>query len=268
MDRVACLGSLIAVIFAVLGASGVADACTAVRATARIDTVVAPCADGEGGALATTIHVVTGTVVLSNKYAHPTLGSLVVELQARENGDYVPVGRHVINGLATSSVNTCGGSLSEGPLLGSLELVDANGDPTTFDQMKNIPSGKSALRYVATFVGQVPEISPGERVRVKTYTTVGGLGGSQTCTTDADSDGDADIKVRTFSARKVVRVPSSDDDLVAAVEVDTQFCPQTAYCGDGLVNRAAEECDDANYDQCDGCSPNCKRRSAATASSA
>ena len=250
------LGSFVVVLFFVLGSTGVAYPCTAVRTSARIATFAAPCNDGQGGSLATTMHVVTGTVVLSNKYVQPTLGSLVVELQARENGDYVPVGRRVINALGSSSVNTCPGALSSGPSLGTLVFVDADGDPIGYDQMKDIPSGKYPLRYVATFIGDVPELDPGERVRVKTYITVVGVGGSNTCTTDADSDGDPDIGVRTFIMRKTARVPHLASQLSPDVEIS--MCPQIVRCGDGLVNSVDEECDDGDHFQCDGCSPSCK----------
>jgi cysteine-rich repeat protein len=34
-------------------------------------------------------------------------------------------------------------------------------------------------------------------------------------------------------------------------------CPPIPICGDGLINRAGEQCDDGNNLQCDGCAPGC-----------
>ena len=197
-------------LFVAIGVLGLADRaypCAAVRATARIDTFSCP---GCEGSLETQIYSVSGTAVISNGRATPVLGSLVVELQAREgNSVYFPVGRQVINAFGASSVNTCGGALSAGPYPGRVVFVDTNGNEVSFDAVKNIPEGTTALMFVATFVGTIPELSPGERARVKVYTTAKGVDAPFTCSIDADGDGSVDADVKTLTFQKTARVPTT-----------------------------------------------------------
>jgi hypothetical protein len=60
---------------------------------------------------------------------------------------------------------------------------------------------------MATFAGNIPEIVPGQRVRVKTLTTVIGAHANATCSVDADGNGTIDTNVRTLSFQKIVKVP-------------------------------------------------------------
>ncbi len=251
------VSSMIAVVLGVFGLSGVAYPCASLRGSARIDTVVTPCPDENGGNLETTAHVVTGTIVIANGRSTPTLGSLVVELQAFENRHFTPVARTVLNAFGDSTVHTCLGPFSAGPYLGTFALVDVNGDPISFSSVESLPLGTVAIRFVATFKGEIPEISPGERARVRVYTTAIGADVPHACVTDANGDGNTDFKVKTLTFQKLVRVPISSTDVFPG-PLSISICPEIARCGDGIVNRSDEECDDGNNEQCDGCSPNCK----------
>ncbi|TMA80332.1 MAG: hypothetical protein E6J72_08670, partial [Deltaproteobacteria bacterium] len=200
---------MIAVVLGVFGLSGVAYPCASLRGSARIDTVVTPCHDENGGNLETTAHVVTGTIVIGNQRATATLGSLVIELQAFENRHFTPVARKVLNAFGDSTVHTCLGPFSAGPYPGTFALVDVNGDPISFSSVTSLPLGTVAIRFVATFMGEIPEISPGERARVRVYTTAIGADVPRACVTDADGDGNTDFKVKTLTFQKLVRVPIS-----------------------------------------------------------
>lgn len=189
-----------------------AFACATLRASSRIDTFTCNCSEGN---LETPITVVSGTALIGNGLATPTLTSLVVELQARSgNGIYHPIGRQVISAAGSDfppsrSVSTCGGPLAAGPVAGRIKLVDANEQELTFDQVKNIPDGVTPLNFVATFAGPLPQLVPGSRARVKIYTTAKNTHQPHACTIDADNDGTVDSDVKTLFFQKSVRVPTT-----------------------------------------------------------
>lgn len=198
---------VVALVIGVLGFAERAYPCAALRTTARIDTFTCP-GCGEGN-LETQITAVSGTAVISNANAHPILGSLVVELQARQDdGSYLPAARQVVNAFGSTSVNTCNGTLSAGPFTGKIVFVDKDGNELSFDAVKNIPNGTTALMFIATFIGTIPELDPGERARVKVYTTAKNVDTAE-CSVDADGDGSIDADVQTLSFRKLVRVPTT-----------------------------------------------------------
>lgn len=182
--------------------------CPRFRAAARVDTFACPCPDGDNGNLETPIIVVTGSLAVDLRRQTGTLASLVVELHARERrGGWVAVARQVLDATDGSIVETCRGTLTSGPVAGRIVLVDADGNALTFDQVKNVPEGRTLVRYIATFAGAIPTITPGKRTRVKTYTTVMGMSGPGTCTVDADGDGIEDLGVKTFVFQPFARVP-------------------------------------------------------------
>jgi len=196
---------VIAACAAVLAGHGVAYPCAAFRATARIDSFSCNCDAGLG----TQIYEVTGTALVNQGRAAPVLGSLVVEIQAKQGALYVPVARQVLNATGASTVETCEGSFNAGPLDGRIALVDKDGNELTFDQVKNLPLGQSALMFVATFAGTIPELDPGERARVKIYTTALDVDLPFPCQVDGDGDGSTDDHVNTLTFVKVVRVPTT-----------------------------------------------------------
>ena len=187
-------------------------ACATLRAQARIDSFGCNCSEGN---LETPITVVTGTALIGNGNALPTLASLVVELQARQgNSIYKPIARHVLSGGGSDfppprSVQTCNGPLAAGPIGGRITLVDADEHALTFDDVKNIPLGVTPLNFIATFAGPMPELKPGSRARVKVYTTAIDSDHPHTCNTDADADGTVDSNVKTLIFQKTVRVPTT-----------------------------------------------------------
>jgi hypothetical protein len=186
-------------------------ACATLRATARIDTFGCACSDNN---LETPITVVSGTALIGNGRAAPTLTSIVVELQARQgSGIYLPVARQVISDAGSDfppprAVATCNGPLAAGPIAGRIKLVDANEQPLTFDDVKHIPLGVTPVMFVATFAGPLPQLTPGSRARVKVYTTATDTDQPHTCTIDADADGTVDSEVKTLFFQKAVRVPT------------------------------------------------------------
>jgi hypothetical protein len=189
-----------------------AFACATLRATGRIDTFACSCAEG----LDSPITVVTGTALIGNARANPVLASLIVELQARKNGVgmYQPIARQLLSGQGTDypparTVTTCKGPISSGQVPGRIQLVDADENPLTFDDVKNIPRGVSPLNFVATFAGPLPDLKPGSRARLKVYTTAIGTDQPPTCSVDADGDGTTDSEVKTLISQIVVRVPST-----------------------------------------------------------
>ena len=205
MRRLGCTALVVAL--GILGLGGPAYPCAALRATARIETFTCPCDDGSGGNLETPIYVVTGMLVATNGRAAPTLGSLVVEIQAREGRRYVPAAWQVLNGSGASSVQTCVRTFAAGPVPGRIVLVDGDGNELTFDEVKSLPRGMVALKFVATFAGPIPGLDAGEQARIKVYTTAIGVDAPRTCTIDANGDGSNDLHVKTLVFRKLVRVP-------------------------------------------------------------
>ncbi len=201
---------VLALVLGVLGFAERAYPCAALRATASI--ALFSCVGGGDcdGNLETQIVSVTGTALISSAHLAPNLGSLVVEVQARQdNGSYVPAARRVVNRFGASSVSTCAGPLSSsGSFPGTIVFVDKDGNELNFDSIKNIPNGTTGLNFVATFVGTIPELDPGERARIRVYTTIKNADGSDQCSIDADGDGVVDANVRTLIFRKLVRVPS------------------------------------------------------------
>jgi hypothetical protein len=207
------LGLALLVALGVAATGGTAYPCAAIRASARLDSFACNC-DGGEGSLETQIFVVSGSVEVSNNMATPTLGSLVVELQAREAGHYVPVARQLTNATGATSVETCMGTLASGavetagPVEGRLALVDQAGNEVSFDDVKQLPDGEVTLRYVATYAGSIPELAPGERARVKVYLTSFNADFVQLCTVDASGDGVPDQDVLTLGFYTLVKVPS------------------------------------------------------------
>ena len=198
---------VLALVIGLLGFAERAYPCAALRANARIDTFSCMGCDGN---LETQIYSVSGTAVISSAHAAPVLGSLVVEIQARQdNGSYIPAARQVVNAFGASSVSTCVGTLLAGPFPGKIVFVDKDGNELSFDSVKNISSGTNALNFIATFVGTIPELDPGERARVRVYTTAMNVDTNDLCSVDADGDGSIDTKVKTLIFRKLVRVPST-----------------------------------------------------------
>jgi hypothetical protein len=210
MRRVSTLGlNALVVVLSVLTMNGVAYPCSAVRAAARIDLFTCPCPDPNGGGnLESPIYVVTGTIVLSNQRANPTLGNIVIELDAKKKGKYVVAATQVLDEAGHSFVNTCNGSFAAGPIPGHIVLTDGAGNELTFAQVKNLPQGSVVLHYVATFAGTIPDVTPGSRVRVRAVTTAINTDSTHTCSVDADGNGSIDSNVRTLSLQKVVKVPA------------------------------------------------------------
>jgi hypothetical protein len=206
------LFAVLVLLTAMLASSERAFACATLRAQARIDTFGCTCT---GGNLETPITVVTGTALIGNGNALPTLASIVVELQARQgNSIYKPVARHVLSSSGTDfppprSVQTCNGPMAAGPIGGRITLVDADEHALTFEDVKNIPVGVTPLNFIATFAGPMPELKPGSRARVKVYTTTINADHPHPCATDADGDGSVDTNVKTLIFQKTVRVPTT-----------------------------------------------------------
>src|SRR6185369_17528882 len=113
-----------------VSAQGRVFACATLRASGHIDQFSCGCSED----LETPITVVTGTALVGNGRATPTLTSLIVELQARPKsgpGIYQPVGRQVISDKGTDfppprTVTTCKGDLDAGPVPGRVQLIDGN----------------------------------------------------------------------------------------------------------------------------------------------
>jgi hypothetical protein len=202
----------LALVVSLLGLRGSVFACASLRATARMDTFGCSCGQAD---LETPITVVSGTALIGNGRAVPTLASLIIELQARHDGGiYQPIARQVLSEAGSDlpparSVATCNGPVNSGPIAGRIKLVDANEKPMTFDQVKTIPLGVTPLNFIATFAGPLPQLVPGSRARVKVYTTAIHTDQPHTCTIDADADGSLDGDVKTLIFQKVVRVPTT-----------------------------------------------------------
>jgi hypothetical protein len=90
---------------------------------------------------------------------------------------------------------------------GRLVFTDTAGQELTFDDIKNLPEGRTMLQYIATFAG-VTNLELGERVRVKVYTTAFGVDASNTCSVDASGDGLNDADVKTLKFQRTIRVPA------------------------------------------------------------
>ena len=209
MRRVSFLAiNAFVLVLSVVTLSGVAYPCSAIRSAARVDLFTCPCPDGTGGQLENPIYVITGTITLTNRRSAPTLGSIVVELDAKEKSKYVAVGRQVLDAAGHSIVSTCQGTFAAGPIPGRVVLTDAQGNELTFAQVQNLPEGTVTLHYVATFAGFIPQIQPGERVRVRAIATFIGADSTKTCSVDADGNGSTDSQVRTLVLQKVVKVPA------------------------------------------------------------
>jgi hypothetical protein len=207
MRRVAFIALILGM--TIVSSSEVAYPCSAVRAGAQLNVFTCPCPPpGGGGNLETQIYVVSGTVTLTNRRSAPDLASIVIELQARENGRYITVARRVLNEAGQSTVNTCNGPFTAGPIDGRVVLTDANGNELQFADVKNLPEGSATINFVATFAGAIPEIDLGERARVRVHTTAIGVDSPRTCEVDADGDGTIDNDVRTLVLQRVVRVPN------------------------------------------------------------
>jgi hypothetical protein len=189
-----------------------AFACATLRATGRIDVFGCNCSTG----LESPITVVTGTALVGNGRATPTLTSLIVELQARQGGVgiYQPVARQVLSADGTDfppprSVATCKGPVAAGPVPGRITLIDQDEQPLSFDDVKHIPDGVTPINFVATFAGPLPQLKPGSHARLKVYTTAINTDQPHTCTIDADGDTVMDSAVKTLIFQKTVRVPTT-----------------------------------------------------------
>jgi len=202
--------AVVLVAAALLGWNERAFACASLRAQARIDQFVCGCEDGE-----TPITVVSGTALIGNGRADPTLTSLVVELHARQgNSVYQPIARQVMNEDTSDfppdhDAQTCSGPLTAGPIPGRIKVVDLDQQPLSFDQIKNIPVGTTGINFVATFAGAMPLLKPGTNARVKVYTTAMHSDHPHPCLIDADGDGTVDSDVKTLIFQKAVRVPTT-----------------------------------------------------------
>ncbi len=202
----------LALVVSLLGLRTNVLACATLRATARIDTFGCNCSEGD---LETPITVVSGTALIGNGRAAPTLTSLIIELQARHGTSvYQPIARQILSAAGTDlppvrSVATCNGPVSSGPVAGRIKLVDANEQALTFDQVKSIPLGLTPLMFIATFAGPLPQLVPGSRARLKVYTTAINTDQPHTCTIDADANGTLDSNVKTLIFQKSVRVPTT-----------------------------------------------------------
>jgi hypothetical protein len=200
-----------------LALEGQALACAALRAQARIDQFSCGACSGSGdGNLETIITVVSGTALIFNGHAAPTLTGLAVELQARPTGTslYHPVARQVISAGGTDYppariIQTCNGPITSGSVAGRIQLVNTSEQPLTFDQVKHIPLGTSGINFIATFAGPMPDLVPGARARVKITTTAIDTDGTHPCSIDADGDGITDFHVKTLIFQKGVRVPTT-----------------------------------------------------------
>ncbi|MBI3769138.1 MAG: hypothetical protein HY271_11700 [Deltaproteobacteria bacterium] len=205
--------AVLALVVSLLALQERAFACASLRVAARIDTFGCNCSEGN---LESPITVVSGTALLGNGRATPTLASIVVELQARQGSSpYQPIARQVLSDAGTDfppprSVATCNGPIAAGAITGRIKLVDANEQPLNFSDVKNIPVGVTPLRFIATFAGPLPELAPGSHARVKVYTTAINTDQPHTCTIDADGDGTIDSEVKTLIFQKAVRVPTVD----------------------------------------------------------
>ncbi len=209
MRRVAVLGlNALVIALSLCTLSGVAYPCSVVRAGANISLFDCPC-----GETVTPIYVVTGTLVLTNRRASPTLASIVVELSAKQKSKYVVVARQVLDEANHSVVDTCLGSFAAGPIAGHIVLTDGMGMQLSFADVKNLPEGTVTLHYIATFAGNIPEIILGQRVKVKAFTTLIGAHANATCSIDADGDGSIDSSVRTLTFQKIIKVPAQATDL-------------------------------------------------------
>ncbi len=204
--------SALTVVVALFAFQARALACATLRATGRLDTFACSCAEG----LENPITVATGTALVGNGRATPTLASLIVELQAKKNGIGVfqAVARQMISADGTDyppprSVATCKGPVTAGPVAGRIQLVDKDEKPLTFDDVKNIGDGITPINFVATFAGLIPELKPGSRARLKIYTTAVNTDQPHTCSIDADGDGSLDSAVKTLIFQTVVRVPTT-----------------------------------------------------------
>jgi hypothetical protein len=204
--------AVLALVVSLLALQERAFACASLRVTARIDTFACNCSEG----LESPITVVSGTALLGNGRATPTLASIVVELQAREgSANYQPIARQVLSDAGSEfppprSVATCNGPIAAGDMAGRIRLVDANEQPLNFYEVKSIPVGTTPLRFIATFAGPIPVLRPGSHARVKVYTTAINTDQPHTCTIDADGDGTVDSEVKTLIFQKTVRVPTVD----------------------------------------------------------
>src|SRR5262245_39843031 len=105
----------------VLALQGQAHACAALRATARIGPFACGSCSASGEPLETVITEVSGTALIFNGNASPTLTSLAVELQARPLGTtlYHTVARQVISAGGTDFppsriIQTCNGPITSG----------------------------------------------------------------------------------------------------------------------------------------------------------
>ena len=213
LSRAVVVAATLAV--SLLGAAERAHACAALRAQARIDQFTcAACAGSD--TLEQTITEVSGSALIFNGHASPTLTSLVVELQARPIGTslYHMVGRQVLSATGTDYppsriVQTCNGPIASGSIAGRIRLVDGNESPLTFDQVKAIPLGTTSLNFIATFAGSMPDLVPGTRARVRITTTAINTDGTHPCSIDADGDGTMDSDVKTLIFQKTVRVPTT-----------------------------------------------------------
>ncbi len=215
MLRLLAVAATLAV--SVLTLEGRALACAALRAQARIDQFTCGgCSSSGEGNLETPITVVSGSALIFNGHASPTLTSLVVELQARPTGTslYHAVARQVIAADGSDYppariVQTCNGPITSGSTAGRIKLVDGNESPLTFDQVKTISLGTTSLNFIATFAGPLPDLLPGARARVRIITTAINTDGTHPCTIDADGDGSVDSDVKTLIFQKTVRVPTT-----------------------------------------------------------
>ncbi len=200
---------VIALLFGTLLHSATAEACSSIKASAQIEAFeCADCGDG-GNTEASSIFTVSGSLVLSNRRATPELASLVLELEAKIGGSYVPLARRVLNEAGDSVVENCEGLYADAALPGRLVLVDANQNPISFASVKSLPEGRTGLRYIASFGGGIPRMDPGTKVRVRVLATAINAHASGTCDIDANNDGATDSQVKTHTTVSNLRTPAT-----------------------------------------------------------
>ena len=188
--------------------SAAADACSSIKAGAQLETFECTSTVCNQDTSSSKIFTISGSLVLGNRRATPTLASLVVELEARIDGSYTTVARRVLNENGDDVIENCEGIFSDDPMPGRLVLVDGAGNPISFASVKNLPEGRIGLNYIASFSGAIPGLDPGAKVRVRTMTTAFNTHTSGTCSIDADNSGSTDLSVKTHVAKTKVSVPS------------------------------------------------------------
>ena len=199
----------IAALFGILLQSAAADACSSIKASAQLEMFQCMSCARNSDTLESSILTLSGSLVLSNRRAAPELASLVIELDAKIGNTFVPVARRVLNEAGDEIVENCEGLFADDALPGRLALVDGAGNPISFTSVKNLPEGRIALRYVASFGGAIPGLDPGSKLRVRTLATAINADAPRTCSIDANNDGSTDFSVKTHVTRSTVQMPAT-----------------------------------------------------------